>query len=139
EPDATPTKDQQTTDNCNADQVVATGQVNTAFALWQGNQNLKPEKSVNLTYGLVYSSHFIPDLNLKLDFYKITVDKYITIGDPLGQYFLDSCYKQSKRNYCEKVHRDNGGQGEVTYVDVPFFNLGSISTAGVDFDVDYIL
>jgi iron complex outermembrane recepter protein len=135
--------------NCNADNVVGANSVTSApYNLWQGNLDLEPEESVNITYGFIYSPHFVPDLNIGMDFYKITVDKFILIGPPLGQNFLDSCYKTAEREHCEKVHRDTNQpdpnvpqtvQGDILYVDVPFTNLGKIDTAGIDFDVDYIL
>ena len=142
DPCADPTKDSTTQANCNADGGgSATGQNTTPYALWAGNPKLDPESSVNITYGVIYSPHFVPDLNLGVDFYKITLEKFITIGGGLGQYFLDNCYKYTTRNYCEYVsgtgHRDQ--TGDLIYVNVPFFNLGKIQTSGVDFNADYVL
>jgi iron complex outermembrane recepter protein len=138
DPCAEPTKTQQTTTNCTQDgAATANGQLTSPYALWQGDRNLKPEESINVTYGLIYSPRFVPDLNIAVDFYKITIDQYITIGGSLAQYFLDSCYKQSARNYCNFINRTD--EGELDYVDTPYFNLGKIETSGVDVEIDYLL
>jgi iron complex outermembrane receptor protein len=144
--------DPPTTDtnlNCAADGASGggTGQVGVVqpYGLWQGNPNLKPEKSENLTYGLVYSPEWLPDLNVSLDFYDITITDFITIGGLVGQYFIDACAKSPREQpsapdsgpHCEKVHRDGGGT--LTHIDTPWFNLAAIETAGVDGGVDYLL
>ena len=138
--------------NCQEDMVAGANSVTSApYNLWQGNKDLEPEESINVTYGLIYSPRFVPDLNIGIDFYRITVDKFILIGPPLGQNFLDSCYKTEEREHCEKVHRYEThadpndpnspvvARDDIEYVDVPFTNLGKIETAGIDFDVNYIL
>ncbi len=111
------------------------GNVATPYDLWQGNLDLQPETSKNLTYGLVYSPRWLPDLNFGVDFYDISIEDYVVIGQ--GQFFLDSCYKTEERNYCEYIHRS--GTGDLTYIDTPYFNLARVDTAGIDIGVDYLL
>jgi iron complex outermembrane recepter protein len=135
--------------NCTTDQAQGGGSgqvgIQQPYGLWQGNPDLDPEKSVNITYGLVYSPSFVPDLNLNLDFYDIKIEDFITIGGIVGQYFLDSCYKtprpqgagQNSGPFCDKVHRDGGGT--LQFVDVPWFNLAGVETRGIDGGFDYLL
>ncbi|MEQ1437969.1 TonB-dependent receptor [Fontimonas sp. SYSU GA230001] len=107
--------------------------VATPYDLWMGNLDLKPERSKNLTYGLIYSPTWIRDLNVSVDFYDIKITDFVVIGQ--GQFFLDSCYKTEQRNYCDYIHRD--GTGTLTYVETPYFNLAGVETAGVDFSINY--
>ncbi len=111
------------------------GNLATPYDLWRGNPDLQPEKSKNLTYGFIYSPGWLPDLNIGVDFYKITIDDYVVIGQ--GQFFLDSCYKTEERNYCDSIHRN--GLGSLTYVDTPYFNLSKVDTSGIDLGLDYVL
>jgi iron complex outermembrane recepter protein len=130
----------QAAENCDADGVipgVAENSFVVPYTVWSGNPGLRPEASRNLTYGLVYSPRFIPDLNLYLDAYRITVEDYIAIGLVTAQFYLDSCYEvpAEERTYCDRVHRRNG-QG-LHYVDNPYLNLSRVSTEGVDGGFDY--
>lgn len=138
-----------TNQNCTTDGASGggTGQVGVLqpYDLWTGNPDLKPERSKNLTYGLVYSPRWVPDLNFTLDFYDIEITDYITIGGGVGQYFLDSCYKSPRPTgapansgpHCDKVNRDSGGT--LVFVDTPWFNLAAVETSGIDAGIDYVL
>ncbi len=135
DPCADPGSNTTADQNCLADGNPGGGTGSTAttpYDLWQGNLDLQPETSTNLTYGLVYSPYWAESFNFSVDFYKIRIDDYITIGQ--GQFFLDSCYKADTRNYCEYINRD--GAGTLQYVDTPYFNLAAVETAGIDFGVD---
>ncbi|HUR41199.1 MAG TPA: TonB-dependent receptor [Verrucomicrobiae bacterium] len=115
------------------------GAVLTPYDLWQGNPDLKPESSKNLTYGFIYSPEWLQDFNIGVDYYKIEIEDFVTIGQ--GQYFLDSCYKAStvaaERNYCEYIERSDAG--DLLYVNTPYFNLNKVVTSGYDIGLDYIL
>lgn len=144
DPCADPEADTTTQTNCTSDGVTTGGansRIGQPYDLWQGNPNLKAEKSENLTFGLVYSPTWLPDLNFNLDFYDIFIEDYITVG--LGQYFLDSCYTQETRNYCfnddgtRRIHRD--GAGGLVYIDTPYFNYSAVETSGIDGEIDYLV
>jgi len=115
------------------------------YGLWIGNRDLQPEKSRNLTYGLVYSPQWIEGFDFNLDFYDIEIEDYITIGGEVGQYFLDSCYKTERPlgstpesgPHCEKVHR--APDGTFLYVDTPWTNFAGRETSGVDAGINYLL
>ena len=131
----------QAEQNCTDDGVnpdLAEQTAGQPFALWQGDKELNPEKSKNLTYGIVYSPSYVPDLNVYVDFYAITIEDYITIGGSLAQFILDSCYEvpTGERTYCERVHR---GGHPLESVDTPYTNYSTVKTAGVDFGFDYLL
>ena len=140
DPCADPGTDEEADTNCTSDGTPGGGQggnVITPYDLWQGNRDLQPERSRNLTYGFIYSP--IPELNYSVDFYDIRITDYVVIGQ--GQYFLDACYKVStvpeERNYCEYVERDDAGN--LLYVNTPYFNLARVETAGIDFGMGWQL
>jgi iron complex outermembrane receptor protein len=113
------------------------GNLITAYDLWQGNPLLEPEKSKNLTYGLIYSPRWLPDLNVGVDFFDIEITDFVVIGQ--GQFFLDSCYNvpAEQRRHCETIHRT--GNGDLLFVDTPYFNLAKVQTSGIDIAADYLL
>ncbi len=138
DPCADPGSNETADQNCLADGTPGGGDggaIATPYDLWQGNLDLQPEKSRNITYGLIYSPAWVPGLDLSLDFYDIVIDDYVVIGQ--GQFFLDSCYKTEERNYCEFINRN--GLGTLTYVDTPYFNLSKVQTSGLDIGLSYVL
>lgn len=128
--------DPATAANCDADgvpdNVTEQEQVRAIFG---GNTELKPEKATTMTYGLVYSPSFVPDLTVNVDYYNIKLKDYITnVG---SQFVLDSCYNTANRGYCEFVHRT--GTGSLDYLESRLVNYAGVDTAGIDFGFDYTL
>ena len=140
DPCADPGSDDEADQNCLADGTAGGGtggNVITPYDLWQGNPELKPESSKNLTYGFIYSPRWLPDLNVGVDYYDIEISDYVVIGQ--GQYFLDSCYKVSttQRNFCDTIERSDAG--DLLFVNTPYFNLSKVQTSGYDIGLDYLL
>ena len=136
DPCAAPGENDTADANCTTDGTPGGGQggnVITPYDLWQGNRDLQPERSRNLTYGFVYSP--TTDVNFNVDLYDIKISDYVVIGQ--GQYFLDACYKTTERNYCEYIERDDSGN--LLYVNTPYFNLARVETAGVDLGIGWTL
>ena len=122
--------------NCNADGVPSgVTQPDNVYQVFGGNPKLKPETSRGMTYGLVFSPHFVRDLNITVDYYRVRLKGFITV--PAGQFFLDSCYLTTQRSYCDFVKRH--GDGSLNFVDTPFINYNAVNTAGVDSSIDYHL
>jgi len=71
-----------------------------------GNVSLAPEKADTYTVGLVLTPKFLPDFNMTLDYYNITVKSLIsTYGANL---ILSTCLASADPFYCGKVHRTQG-------------------------------
>jgi iron complex outermembrane receptor protein len=124
--------------NCTADNIPPTNTqvIAQLLEVFEGNPNLKPETAETMTAGFVYSPSFIPDFNAYVDWYKISVDDYITVLG--GQFILQSCYDEPQRSYCDLVHRDPTS-GVIQYIENPFLNVARLDTSGVDLTVDYVL
>jgi iron complex outermembrane recepter protein len=135
-----------TAQNCTQDGAAGGGgggNVITPYDLWSGNLDLKPESSTNITYGMIYSPRWLPDLNLAIDFYDITIEDYVVIGQ--GQFFLNGCYNTERPAgaapksgpFCEYITRN--GSGDLLFVKTPYFNLNKVATSGIDAGLDYVL
>ena len=106
-----------------------------------GNVQLKPEVSDTRTIGFVFQPTFIDGFNATVDWFDIDVKDYIsTLG---AQFILNECYgvnanSSSQAYFCPFVHRNGAGlifgNG---YVSNQTLNTGSLSTKGVDFEINY--
>lgn len=109
-----------------------------------GNPKLKEEEGTSLTYGFVYTSRFIPELTLSVDFYDIEIDGVITSPDPTS--IVNGCYDNFDtidNQYCGLITRyadqTNVGYGAIQTVVLSTRNLAKLSTSGIDFQIDYRL
>jgi outer membrane receptor protein involved in Fe transport len=111
-----------------------------------GNVNLAPEKADTYTVGLVLTPKVLPDFNLTLDYYNITIKNLIsTYGANL---ILQTCIGTAEPLYCNKIHRTQG-TGTVAdgslwintdgYISDTNFNLGSQRANGIDVTSQYRL
>lgn len=132
--------------NANANTNCGTDGVSSAYVqisgqllqVLSGNPNLKAETAHTGTAGIVYSPSYVPDLNIYVDWYRISANKFISVLDAQG--IFDSCYNvaPSQRSQCQYIKR-NATSGQVTEIDTPFLNLARVRTEGVDFKFDYAL
>ncbi|WP_413626424.1 TonB-dependent receptor plug domain-containing protein [Luteibacter sp. Lutesp34] len=100
-----------------------------------GSTQVKPEKSITRTAGLVYSPHYVQGLDFTLDYYKVQVSNAITNLTANG--VLNFCYIQNISSFCNNVTRD--ATGTITSLLETPANVGTIQTQGYDFGVHYRL
>lgn len=131
-------------DNCLADnvppgydQAVVQGtQISTNIG---GNTELESETSESFNLGAVVTTTFLPrvfgNLSATFDFYAYDVDN--AIGQPPGQVALDRCYESQglSSEFCDLITR--GADGQIVDFQLINQNLGSLSTSGIDFAIDY--
>ena len=128
--------------NCIADGVPASGsyaedQGGQLPVITQGNINLKPEKSRNITFGAVFSpasarrngGNFTAEVN----YYDIRVKDAIGAVDP--SLTLNNCALLGDAASCALVVRT--ANGFVNQIDGTLQNLDSIRTKGVDATINY--
>ncbi|MHA6205070.1 TonB-dependent receptor domain-containing protein [Dyella soli] len=101
---------------------------------------LKPEKGNSVDIGFVYSPSWMTGLSSSLDFWHINLNDMLT---PItAQTVVNACYANNNSPYCSYINRyDNTSQlaGAVNYINTPVVNLGSLSTTGVDFTMNYVV
>ncbi|HZF17970.1 MAG TPA: TonB-dependent receptor [Steroidobacteraceae bacterium] len=103
-----------------------------------GNPALTPEKSDTTSFGVIFTPRFAPGLSVTLDYFDIKIEDSIsTVG---ADNVLKACYIANDPNFCAHIHRNAGngslwiGDGHVDDLNV---NIGSLSTTGVDVNVNY--
>ncbi|AEI38465.1 MAG: TonB-dependent receptor [Zymomonas mobilis subsp. pomaceae] len=99
-----------------------------------GNPNLKPETANTFTGGIALTP--FRRFNFTADFFDIKIKNII---NQLGaDNILQLC--GLKGLYCDRIHRDENGslwRSQNGYVSDTLMNVGSLSTRGVDFGVNY--
>lgn len=98
--------------------------------VFTGNRNLQPEKSDNLTVGLVWTPTNIPGLRFSADWFHID-QKDIIEADP--QTLIDT--NATTTEFSDLVIRDD--LGNISQILAPRANLGTRLVTGFDFSWDY--
>ena len=128
--------------NCIANGVPANGsyaedQGGQLPVITQGNEDLKPEKSKNLTFGIVYSPEWArsggSNFNVELDYYNIKVTDAIAAIDP--NVTLNNCALLGDPASCALIVRT--ANGFINEIDATLDNLDSIRTKGLDAILNY--
>ena len=116
--------------------VPATGAQSTvAFNTGVGNQSLTPETATTKTAGFVYNPSFVNGLTVALDYFDIEVKNRVSsIG---VNYTLTQCYVNKVQEFCDNFSRDVSGQ--ITQLNRGNKNMGSMSTKGIDMELNYRL
>ncbi|MDQ8756475.1 TonB-dependent receptor [Sphingosinicella sp. LHD-64] len=109
-----------------------------------GNPNLQEEVADTWTAGVVIRPRFIPRLNVTVDYYNIKVDNAIAVAGGSVNNILSLCYntiQDANSAICGLISRDDQGviSGPPNIVSAINANLASLSTEGIDFQVDYSL
>jgi outer membrane receptor protein involved in Fe transport len=100
-----------------------------------GSTDLDPETGEVITFGVVYDSSVVPGLSLTVDFWDYQIDDLITLLDP--NFAIDQCVATGNSDFCGTFSRFPDGSVQVALE--PTFNLGRLSTNGIDFGARYRL
>jgi outer membrane receptor protein involved in Fe transport len=114
------------------------------IALQQGNPNVGPEEGETITFGAVISDPFgIENLTITADYYNIELVEAISPLSVATVY--NNCFNWDGstnptydvgNSWCQMIRR-NPVTGDREEVDAPFYNLGTQTTSGYDFNVNY--
>ncbi len=100
---------------------------------------VRPEHGTSYDFGAVYSPSYVPGLSTTVDFWRVQLNDTITT---VGLQSLLNLCAAGQTVYCQYIHRTpsgpNAGQLQQSTVE-PVGNLGSISTAGIDWSANYKL
>ena len=94
---------------------------------------LKPEYGKSFDFGAVYDPSWLPGFSASVDLYRVTLND--NIGTLSVQTALNSCYGSGASPFCQYIHRTNSG--DVSYINQPTLNLGTLNTKGVDASFKY--
>jgi iron complex outermembrane recepter protein len=101
-----------------------------------GNPKLKPERSQDLNVGVVLTPHWVKDLSLSVDYYRVNLTDAIAAPDPV--YILEQCYASGaslSSPYCSLISRNSNGTIE-SIRDI-YSNTGFVKTDGFDISGSY--
>jgi len=129
------------------DAIVDTFQYTTVAVgtLISGSTALTPEEGDTYTFGAVFrpsgDSELFSNFSLSVDYYDIDITNVINIVS--GVTAMNKCYNLDGTNpaydannqYCQLINRD--ATGGIRTVLTPYFNLGGLSTTGVDAQLDW--
>jgi iron complex outermembrane receptor protein len=104
-----------------------TGQAGQFNVLYGGNQNLKPEKSEQASFGFVVEP--VKGLSVAVDYWKINVNNLVT---QLAPAFVVGQAAAGNPQYTGLVQRD--ALGNITSIAGNNINAGGVKTAGIDVD-----
>jgi outer membrane receptor protein involved in Fe transport len=99
-----------------------------------GNTALTPELSDTWVVGFVAQPSFLPGLNVSVDYYDIQIAN--AIATLTAQQEVNLC-SQGATTMCPFIQRD--ASGTISRVLLPYFNVASRTTSGVDAEISYAL
>jgi iron complex outermembrane receptor protein len=100
-----------------------------------GNPDLRPERALTRTLGVVYQPSWLEGLRMSVDYYAIELEDAIS---SLGaQAILDGCYRENQTSLCGQITRD--GNGALASVAATLVNVAKMETSGVDFEAVYAI
>jgi len=118
-------------------------QPNAFFPVDQGgNPNVGEEKSDTVTFGAVFTPHFLPRLRFSVDYFRIKLDGAIALlGGGLNNT-LNLCYNvlhDPTSEFCQAIRRDptTGAITDQYAAQILTANTGQLKTSGIDFVLRY--
>jgi len=105
-----------------------------------GNPDLTPEEATTLTYGVVWTPGFVPNLSVTVDRFQIEVEDFVNLFG--RQSLANICYDSPDRQFCELLTRGTnpvvpGATYVLNAVNDTFDNISSYDIAGIDVEVRY--
>jgi iron complex outermembrane recepter protein len=95
-----------------------------------GNPALTEEKANTYTLGAMYQPSFVPNLNITVDYFHITVNG--AVGQITAQQFLNQCASSLDPNsvFCQAISRD--ANGFILNVNAASANIAKRVSSGID-------
>lgn len=107
-----------------------------------GNPDLAPETSESYTAGFVFRQPWSDkfDFDLSVTYFNIDVEDRILPTSATN--ILSRCYNDEPNlasPFCDFISRNSGNpaQATISSVDVPFINVGQVTSEGIDFNARY--
>jgi outer membrane receptor protein involved in Fe transport len=112
---------------------------NQVTGLLTSNSNLKPETGLVKTFGFVYDSSLLRGFSMSVDYWDYKVENLLTQLDP--NFAIQQCATTGAPQFCNLISRYTSGinAGQVIVFYQPTFNLGQLTTDGIDTSLKYSL
>lgn len=109
----------------------------TTTELSTGNKKLGPEKDLFHSYGFVYSPHFLPGLDVEVDYWDVKFrDSIVAPTD--NQFVLNCLSNPGDPRLCPNGYVQRDASGAVTFVQHSKLNgAGGERYSGYDFNLNY--
>jgi len=105
-----------------------------AYFTYGANRDLKPERALSRSLGLVYSPQWLEGMEFNVDWYRIQIRD--AIGNRAAEAVLGDCYDRGDAAACRRIER--APDGSLYRVVATAQNLpGGLETEGVDFGLTY--
>lgn len=102
-----------------------------------GNPDLQAETSDNVSFGVILTPNFIPNLRVALDWYDIEIENAINTPDPVQ--VIMTCYESAGLSAPECARIGRGPGRDVVRFDLLLENLDRVETSGIDINTSYML
>ncbi|GAB4140695.1 MAG: TonB-dependent receptor [Sphingomonadales bacterium] len=109
----------------------------TTRVLTGGNVDLKEEKADTITFGVVLTPRFAPNLSVSIDYWDIDIDDAVN-SFPV-QAVLNNCVDlmDTSNPFCDSIVRRS--DGNLQSISSQLINVASFKARGIDFQADYLL
>lgn len=102
-----------------------------------GNPQLKPEKGLTRTFGVVVQPPFVDGLSASVDYYAIKITGNIGSAGA-AQTIIDNCF-QNITQYCDLISFGDSARSSITQVRTGNVNLQWTKNQGIDTEIAYRL
>lgn len=102
-----------------------------------GNPDLQPETAETITYGVILQPHFIPGLDVTVDYWDIDIKDVVT--QISANNLLNFCVDMPSidNRFCEQIVRDTDPARTVLRVSTQQMNAARFLARGVDYGLNY--
>lgn len=125
--------------NCSADGVpagfISQSLNRTNTVITGGNPDLLEEEADTITFGVVITPEFLPDLSVTIDYWDIEIDG--AINNFPAQAIVNNCYDAASLDnpFCALVSRQANSQ--FNQIESTLINIASFTASGIDFEINY--
>lgn len=111
---------------------------NNSYSPSLGNMDLQEETADTYTFGFTAAPAFLPNFQLAVDYYDISIKDAISSYD--NEDIIEFCYDSalaygSSNSFCQDIKRDE--EGNIIEVKQRAYNVDEIATSGVDVAISY--
>jgi outer membrane receptor protein involved in Fe transport len=102
-----------------------------------GNADLKPERSISYTVGMVLQPKMVPNLSVTVDYYDIKIKDAISLI--AAQDILNNCYGNAAGldpTFCSLFTRDPATH-DISFITSTYINSVQLQTSGVETQINY--